>query len=91
MNPIVKSVLESYSTRHLLELLKEARAYGGEYDFWAGFNKELFGKSVTVDELKEILATREHVPNKLESKKIRQDKAKTRKEARNNRNIRRCK
>jgi hypothetical protein len=40
---------------------------------------DYIGSTITVADLKAELAIREHVPNKIEAKKIRQEKAKARK------------
>lgn len=59
---------------------------GSSADFRSGFDQDKNfivylddGTSVTENELKNELMFREHVPNKLESKIIRQQKAKTQK------------
>lgn len=59
-------------TRKLLSMLKET--YSGESYYmneqeW----EELDGERRV---LKEVLATREHIPNKMEAKRIRQERAK---------------
>lgn len=68
----VKRSLGPVHTRQLLDYLKHARACGGWYSPWDG------STGYTIEELKAELATREHVPNKAEAKRIRQDKAKRR-------------
>lgn len=59
-------------TRVLLDYLKHARACGGWYSPWDS------DTGYTIEELKAELATRPHVPNKAEAKRIRQEKAKRR-------------
>ncbi len=59
--------LESMHTRQLLEIKNTLHRYNnGDYDT----------KNEALDKLNSILSTREHIPNKAEAKKIRQDKAK---------------
>ena len=38
-----------------------------------------YAPDFTEEQLKEVLATREHIPNKIEARKIRQEKAKNKK------------
>lgn len=64
--------IQSLSTRELLSLLAAARRCGGRY-YPSG--EEGQGECLTVAELKAELATREHVPNKMESKLLRQQAA----------------
>ncbi len=63
--------LQKFHTRQLLTMLNSERhvdLYGEhEYD---GYTKE---------DLKHVLATREHIPNKQEARVIRQQRAKQRK------------
>lgn len=61
-----RNILKESHTRQLLGMLKSARAAGGGYG------------AFTIEELKNELKTREHIPNKIEAKKIRQLKAKVR-------------
>ena len=68
----IKRSLAPVHTRQLLDYLKHARACGGWYSPWDG------STGYTIEELKAELETREHVPNKAEAKRIRQDKAKRR-------------
>lgn len=66
--------LEKLSTQHLLSILNALRkniGYGNDYD-----NKQM---SDYFDRVKIVLATREHVLNKPERKKIRQERAKQKK------------
>jgi len=68
----VKPLKETH-TRELLAMLKSTRQYGSSryypcYPSDAG--------SVSVEELKAELALREHIPNKAEAKKLRQEAAK---------------
>jgi hypothetical protein len=62
--------LNSLDTRELLMYLKYARKFGGRYSPWC--HDEYY----STDEIKDELATREHIPNKQEAKKIRQERAK---------------
>lgn len=61
--------LNVLTTRELLDYLDCARQFGGFYSPWDGPG------GYTIDQIKDVLATREHIPNKAESKKIRQDLA----------------
>lgn len=60
-------------TRTLLKWLNKARRCGLGYDPTDNGNSV-----ISIKELKDELAKREHIPNKLEAKKIRQEKAKKR-------------
>ena len=68
-----KEWLEKQTTMQLLMLLQYTRKFGGWVSPWG--NRDGF----TAEEIKEILATREHIPNKKEAKKTRQEKAKIKK------------
>lgn len=68
-----KEYLKTIETKELLSFLKSARACGGHYSPWDG------DISFSIEELKEELSTREHIPNKNERKLIRQEKAKNKK------------
>lgn len=66
--------LKSCSTHHLLKLLQHTRVDGGydrDYDWTDGM-------------IKSVLATRPHIMNKKEGEQHRRNRAKTRKDARNN-------
>ncbi len=64
--------LKNLHTSVLLGYLATARACGcGGVDPTGNCNEH-----ITIDEIKKELATREHLPNKVEAKKLRQDKAK---------------
>ena len=64
--------LDRLHTRELLDYLKHARKYNGTYtDNGVHYH--------SVAEIKAVLATREHVPNKAESKKARQAQARAKK------------
>ena len=67
--------LSKIPTRRLLNYLNHARACGGSYDIT---NNHCSDMVVSIDELKAELVTREHIPNKKEAKKIRQEKANVR-------------
>jgi hypothetical protein len=66
---IIKHLKETH-TKVLLQYLKHARACGGCYSPWE------YGDGITIEQIKEELALREHVPNKKESKEIRKAKKK---------------
>jgi hypothetical protein len=59
--------LKKVETRKLMQYLSIARIHG--YFEVGNF------PDVSIDELKAELATREHIPNKQEARKIRQEKA----------------
>lgn len=63
----IKKQLKGMKTKELLSLLKTARACGGSY---------IDCIEITIEQIKNELATREHVPNKIEAKIIRQKRAK---------------
>lgn len=63
--------LEGMPTGRLMGLLRSSRFPG--YDEYANLGPE---PDFTADEIKAVLATRPHVPNKKEAKKIRQEAAK---------------
>lgn len=79
--------LNAMHTRQLLKLLRASYARGS---WWELFEAVAFNDP-TEAEIKAVLRTREHIPNKLESEKIRKEKIKTRREARNNRCVKRRK
>jgi len=62
--------LTKVHTKKLLKYLEQARACGGSY------TPNDWQTVYTVEELKKELATREHVPNKDECRKLRQQCAK---------------
>lgn len=67
----IKEYLESLRTRQLMALLNDARTRGWCYEY-------VNGKEVTIDhaEIKAVLDTREHIPNKPEAKALRREMAK---------------
>jgi hypothetical protein len=67
--PIPKPTLTKFRTRELMAMMEIARGNNNVYPFWLGYGW-------TLDEFKVELATREHIPNKEEARKIRQEKAK---------------
>ena len=67
LNPVID--WDSMHTRYLLGVLNTLRAQEG------GFGVDL---SLHIEKMKEVLATREHIPNKIEAKAARQAKAKER-------------
>jgi hypothetical protein len=66
-----KKELKSLGTRKLLKYRDKALACGGGYD-----PTESGRHAIPIDLIYEELNTREHIPNKIEAKKIRQDRAK---------------
>lgn len=64
--------LRDLHTRQLLKL--KARFAGGLDSYASGEDWDMLGK--LRDNLRTVLSTREHVPNKVEAKLIRQRKAK---------------
>lgn len=66
----VKSFIKQSNTRQLMSWLESARAFGGNY---------IHGNySMKLQDLKDELAKREHIPNKIESQELRVKKIKTR-------------
>lgn len=72
IDKIKSKALKQAHTKVLLRWLKSARACGGAYDIFDDHS----GINLTIEELKEELSKREHIPNKAEAKVIRQQKAK---------------
>lgn len=65
--------LEGLHTRQIMNLRDDAHRYGND-----GVNlldHEPY-HTVSLDQIRQVLATREHIPNKAEAKVIRQQKAK---------------
>jgi len=58
------AVLQKLPTRKLLDMLANVRA-GGRY----------WDEDYNLENIKAVLSTREHVPNKVEARKIRQERA----------------
>jgi hypothetical protein len=77
----VRRYLKNLDTRQLMEIHRQCRAYGGQYDCFPGFPTQSGMLSLKRSEIKAELDTREHVPNKIEAKKKRQAAAKTNKPA----------
>lgn len=67
-----EKLLKNAHTRQLLPWLRRARACGGSYSPC----EQAPGTHLTITALKAELATREHVPNKAESRALRQAAAK---------------
>lgn len=65
-------LLENASTRELMKCLDFCHKFKGQY----GPSDSAYGPFMTLDEVKTELAKREHIPNKVEAKKVRQEKAK---------------
>lgn len=81
LNPRRMARLRSMHTRKLIQLL---RGTYGRSSWWENYEAETYDDYTTA-EIKAVLRTREHVPNKVEGEAARRKRAKTRKEARNNR------
>lgn len=67
-------VLKTFNTRHLLGILRSLRKNLSSNDYM-----DYLLLMNYKDRVKEVLSTREHIPNKLESKRIRQLRAKHKK------------
>lgn len=67
----IEKLLKETPTKKLLQFLNSARACGGSFD-----PTDCGCYYITVTQIKNELATREHIPNKKESKAIRQFNAK---------------
>lgn len=67
----IEQMLKEMPTRKLLQYLNSARGCGGSFD-----PTDCGCYYITVKQLKDELATREHIPNKKESKLIRRHNAK---------------
>lgn len=69
--------LKTLRTKELLSLLQSARHCNGSYNPFYDNGYALEGsKWYTINEIKNELSKREHIPNKAEAKKIRQEKYK---------------
>lgn len=68
--------LSEMTTRELMRWLGQTRKFGGGFD---PTNCGGAGAWVTAEEIKAVLATREHIPNKREGQVLRRAKAKGRK------------
>lgn len=72
-----ENYLKTLHTKELLDLLQSARECNGAYNPFYDDGYALEGsKWYTIDEIKSELSTREHIPNKAEAKRIRQEKHK---------------
>lgn len=79
MSTYIQDYLKTIHTRKLLSLLNDTRKFGRAILYEKKYNQELGYMEyeyVTADQLKAELVNRPHVPNKLERRKIRQEKAK---------------
>ncbi len=63
--------LKNLSTRLLMKYREKAYACGSGYD-----PTENCGRIIPIEKILAELNTREHIPNKIEARKIRQEKAK---------------
>lgn len=69
--------LKTLTTKELMGLLQSARKCGGSYNpFYDSGSAPKGSRRYTIEEIKNELATKPHIPNKIEAKKIRQDKQK---------------
>ena len=68
-----KPSLDRLSTRELMEYLQWCRKFNGWYSPWDGVG------GYTTAEVKAVLATREHIPNKAEARVKRQALARAKK------------
>jgi hypothetical protein len=73
--------LQTMHTRQLIWLLRGTYCRSAWWEGWEAAHYD----EPTYEEIKAVLRTREHIPNKAEARKIRKERARTRKEARNNR------
>lgn len=65
--------LEQLHTRELLDYLNLARKFNGFYSPWGKYGGYSF------EQIKTVLATREHIPNKAEARRARQEQARMKK------------
>lgn len=86
LDPTRMARLQSMHTRQLIWLLRANYCRSG---WWERYEADNYNEP-TIAEIKAVLRTREHIPNKVEARKIRKERAKTSKDARNNRCIMRC-
>ena len=59
--------LKQFTTRCLLKMKSDAYRFDNHYDKPS--------QAIPIEEIKAELGTREHVPNKIEARKIRQERA----------------
>lgn len=72
--------LETLHTKQLLKLLNSTRARHDKlFTRYIELGQEMRLVEVHLHEIRIVLGTREHIPNKQESKVIRQEKAKAKK------------
>lgn len=69
-----KETVEKFHTRKLLKILNNLRTFAMYFD-----DAETKEVKDEIDLIKEVLSTREHIPNKKEAKIIRQKAAKKKK------------
>lgn len=67
--------VEHWHTKEILNLLNSTRALGNVLICWIEDGKWVTGW-ISFGEVKHLLSSREHIQNKSERKKIRQEKAK---------------
>jgi hypothetical protein len=75
--------LRQMPTRKLIILLRETYTPSYWYE-----DEDFMAPEFTDDEIRSELATRPHIPNKVEGEQIRRDRMKTRKDARNRKCVR---
>lgn len=80
MKDYTQERLETLHTKQLLKLLETTRAQHNRLtDRYIELGQTLSLIEDKIHEIKLILGTREHIPNKQEAKAIRQEKAKAKK------------
>ena len=72
-------VLETYNTRQLLGILRRVRVEIPTHDYYIANDEYHKSLEEYYNRIKKGLSTREHIPNKVESKKLRQLMAKQKK------------
>lgn len=76
---ITSEDIKKLSTKRLLEVYRNERflySFYSPYESYDSYEEEEEAQEKFVEELKKELDTREHVPNKIEAKKVRQLAAK---------------
>ena len=75
-----KDELNNLTTKELLVYLATARTYRWSFNpyYDSGYAPK-WSHWFTIDEIKEVLSTRERIPNKIERRRIRQEKFKQKK------------
>jgi hypothetical protein len=74
MDPKHIAKLEKMPTRQIMHYMQRARECRNDFYSLSGYS---YGEPFyTIEEMKKVLATREHVPNKKEAKALRRERAK---------------